>query len=380
MSDRLVRLLAYEWLAVPLGLAVAAVALLDLPLSVRALLVLIGAALAVGGIAHLLRLRAARRRFPAPGRLVDLGGFCVHLLAEGDAKGTLPVVLFGGGHSAGLTMAHLHRALRSTTRSILIDRPGTGWSDTGSFPRTTAREADEIVAALERAGEAGPFVLAGHSFGGLLAANIARRRPDLVAALVLLDATPLDALVYGPRLAAIRHMRRDAFRTGLARLVGLDIDLHRRRLERTPGYAQATAAFEHALGDDLTTLRGIELSAGARFADWSILRELDGPHLAGVGWDTVVYDGDLGDTPLWLVAPGSAEEVAAEPELGAAGGADGARLLRFFQLVRERYLAASRDARRIVTPPGSTHQFVYEHPDFVADVLRDAVRSRGSPA
>jgi pimeloyl-ACP methyl ester carboxylesterase len=77
----------------------------------------------------------------------------VHVLAEGQARdGRPPVVWFAGGHAGGFAMHHLHRAFRGETRSILIDRPGTGWSDAGPFPRTTAREADEMVLALERAG------------------------------------------------------------------------------------------------------------------------------------------------------------------------------------------------------------------------------------
>ena len=97
--------------------------------------------------------------------------------------------------------------LRKEARSILIDRPGTGWSDPGPFPRTTDHEAGEVLAALEAAGEEGPFVLAGHSFGGLLFAAVARRSPRSVAALLLLDATPPDTIVYGPPIPGLARMR-----------------------------------------------------------------------------------------------------------------------------------------------------------------------------
>ena len=151
----------------------------------------LGGLLGLASIKHLWALSRARRATPPPGRLVDLGGYRMHVLAEGQARDGRPaVVWFAGGHASGYAMHHLHRAFRGETRSILVDRPGTGWSDTGPFPRSTAREADEVVRALQLAGEQGPFIWAGHSFGGLLAANIARRRPDLMHLLVLLDPTP----------------------------------------------------------------------------------------------------------------------------------------------------------------------------------------------
>lgn len=380
LQDWVARILSREWIAVALGalLGAAGYGLVRTGFSLAAVLpvLVVAAALVAGGLTHLVRLARARRRFPPRGRLVDVAGTRIHLVAEGDAAGALPVVWFGGGHSAGAAMDHMHRVFRGETRSILIDRPGTGWSGTGAFPRTTAREAEEMVAALDRAGEQGPFVLAGHSFGGLLAANIARRYPERVARLVLLDATPLETLVFGPRLAAIRDMRRDALGTALLRLLGFRADLQRRRLLAGPAGRAAIEDHETRLGEALVASKGIDVGAGARLAEWSIYRELLGPHIGTCGWETVVYDGDLGDMPVWVVAPRSAEEVAADPQIGQAGG-EATRMVNFFARSRERYLATSSQSRRIFAPPGATHNFVYEHPDFLIETMREAVR-RGS--
>lgn len=366
-----------EWLGLAIGALLSVAALLlwsaQAPIWTALLLGILALLFALGGSLNLARIARARRRYPPAGRLVDMDGYRIHLFAEGEASDALPVVWLGGGHSAGIAMQPLHDALKGQTRSILIDRPGTGWSDTGPIPRTTAREADEIVEVLARAGEKGPFVFAGYSFGGLLAANIARRHPQQVARLVLLDPTPLDTIVYGPRLGAIREMRRDALATALACHLGLAINFQLRRARRIAAHAAATSAFEQALGPALDRLKGREVGAGPRIAEWSIYRELLGPHVASCGWETVVYDGDLGDMSLWLVAPGTSDEVADTPEVVAAGG-EAARMFRFFQLTRERYLAASRNARRVYAPAGSTHQFVYQNTDFVIETMREAVR------
>jgi pimeloyl-ACP methyl ester carboxylesterase len=357
------------------GLALAAPDALRAPLF--ALGVALGLLLGGAALRQLWTLSRARRTTPPPGRLVDLGGYRVHVLAEGSVRpGRVPVVWFAGGHASGYGMHHLHRAFRGETRSILIDRPGTGWSDTGPFPRTTAREADEVVLALERAGEKGPFIWAGHSFGGLLAANIARRRPDLVHLLVLLDPTPLETIVFGPRLSALKDMRRGAWLGGLAQLFGLNLqERHNARMAQVPAYKQAMEATQAVLGPEVAAASAVQANAGHFFAQASIYSELSPEGVAAVAWDTVVYDRDLGDLPVWLVGPKDDEDgdIALLPEARTGGDANARRMFRFFAATRERYLATSTRSRRVVAPKGSGHNFVYEIPDWTIAVMREAI-------
>jgi pimeloyl-ACP methyl ester carboxylesterase len=338
---------------------------------------LLAALLAIASLRHLFKLAGARRTHPAPGQMIDLGGYRVHLLAEGAVRdGRPPVVWFAGGHASGYSIHHLHRAFRSETRSILIDRPGTGWSDAGPFPRTTAREAEEMVLALERAGEKGPFVWAGHSFGGLLAANVARQRPDLVHTLVLLDPTPLETIVFGPRLGALKDMRRTAWLGGFAQLFG--VNLHARqdaKMRKTPAYAKAMDATMAVLGPEVVAARAVEANAASFFTQASIYSELTPEGVAAVAWDTVVYDRDLGDLPVWLVGPrdDTDGDIAVLPEAQSGSAENAQRMFRFFAATRERYLATSTRSRRVVAPKGSGHNFVYEVPDWTISVMRDVI-------
>lgn len=337
------------------------------------ILLLAAAALAAGSLRHLVAQRRIAREFPAPGCLVDAGGFRMHLLAEGKADGRATVVLLPGGHGAGAAMHHLHRALRGDTRSILVDRAGTGWSDAGPFPRTTAREAEETVAALTNAGEPGPFLLIGHSFGGLLAANIARRRPDLTAGVMLLDATPPDTITYGPRLGALRQMRRDALVAGIARLFGIDYDPSERRMAGNPQVDRIMRTYEACIGPAWPAYRALGRTARSYFASASIYRELTPAGMANAAWETVVYDGDLGALPVWLVAPQDLIETQELPELDAAGASEALRMQRFFARNRERYLAVSSRSERVVAPKGSGHNFPYEAAEFTIATIRRAL-------
>jgi pimeloyl-ACP methyl ester carboxylesterase len=335
--------------------------------------------LAAASLRHQFALARARGAHPAPGQMIDLGGYRVHLLAEGEAReGRPPVVWFAGGHASGHSIHHLHRAFRGETRSILIDRPGTGWSDAGPFPRTTAREAEEMVLALERAGEKGPFVWAGHSFGGLLAANVARRRPDLVHMLVLLDPTPLETIVFGPRLGALKDMRRTAWLGGFAQLFGVNLlERHNATMRKTPAYAKAMDATTAVLGPEVVAARAVESNSAFFFTQASIYSELTPEGVAAVAWDTVVYDRDLGDLPVWLVGPrdDTDGDIAALPEAQAGGAENAQRMFRFFAATRERYLATSTRSRRVVAPKGSGHNFVYENPEWTIGVMREVICS-----
>lgn len=388
MRNLLLSLLSREWAGLPLALIVGllfAIAALATEGLFRSALFLLGAfaliLLTVASVRHLLVLSATRRAYPPPGRMVNLGGYRVHVLAEGQAREGRPaIVWFAGGHTGGLAMHHLHRATKTETRSILIDRPGTGWSDVGPFPRSTAKEAQEVILALEHAGEPGPFIWVGHSFGGLLAANVARRRPDLVHTLVLLDPTPLETIVFGPRLSAIKDMRRTAWMSGLAHLFG--VNLQRRaeqQLNKSPAHQRVTRSIEQVLGPEVIAARCLEARAGTCFSNASIFDELTPEGVAACAWDTVVYDGDLGDLPVWLVAPKESldADIAALPEAQYAQASCAHRMMRFFAATRERYLATSTKACRIVAPSGSGHNFIYEEPEFTVAVIRELLEKTG---
>jgi pimeloyl-ACP methyl ester carboxylesterase len=387
--DTVLSLLSREWAGLLVAIFMVLATLLVSTLTQRGgtLILSLGltmaAILALASLRHMAVLAKARRDYPPPGRMIDLGGHRVHLLAEGPLRqGRPPVVWFAGGHASGYAIHHLHRAFRGETRSILIDRPGTGWSDVGPFPRTTARESDEMVLALERAGEKGPFIWAGHSFGGLLAANIARRRPDLVHTLVLLDPTPLETIVFGPRLSALKEMRRSAWLGGCAQLFGLNLAKRdEAKARRNPAYAKAIDATRAVLGAEAAGVRNVEANAGHFFAQASIYRELSPEGVAEVAWDTVVYDRDLGDLPVWLVGPQDDVDgdIAALPEAQHGDAANAQRMFHFFAATRERYLATSSRSRRVVAPKGSGHNFVYEIPDWTIGVMRELICADDTP-
>ena len=98
------------------------------------------------------------------------------------------MILEAGLMSTVMSWTGLQQRLAAQYHVVSYDRAGLGWSDLGPMPRTADRIAYELHALLERASIAPPYVLVGHSFGGLMAPNFAARYPNEVAGLVLIDA------------------------------------------------------------------------------------------------------------------------------------------------------------------------------------------------
>ena len=127
-----------------------------------------------------------RRAFPAPGRLVDVGGYALHLHCQGE--GTPAVVLDASQPATVSSWVHLQPIVAERTRVCAYDRAGAGWSERGDRPRDMAAMADELAALLAAAQEPGPYLLVGHSWGGGVVRLLAARPGADVAGVVLVEA------------------------------------------------------------------------------------------------------------------------------------------------------------------------------------------------
>lgn len=115
----------------------------------------------------------------------DVGG--PRLLLHQSGGGSPAVVFLPGGGTVGLDYLNLQERAAALSTSVVYDRAGTGWSDRVELPRTSAQVTDELRELLRTADVSAPYLLVGHSLGGLYARNYAQLFPDEVAALLLLD-------------------------------------------------------------------------------------------------------------------------------------------------------------------------------------------------
>ena len=162
-------------------------------LQAAGLLIAVAAALLVGAGAIWERVerRRAVRDFPAPGRLIDIGGRRIQI----DCRGTGgPTVVFeaGFGINGSLAWTKVHDDVAKFTRACAYSRAGIIWSDDKGGPHDGVGIARDLHATLAAAGESSPFVLAGHSLGGPYITIYTKLHGDEVAGLVYVDASHPD--------------------------------------------------------------------------------------------------------------------------------------------------------------------------------------------
>ncbi|BDM69337.1 hypothetical protein HEK616_28240 [Streptomyces nigrescens] len=135
---------------------------------------------------------------PPLGRLHDIGGGRRLMVYRSGAGGPTAVFLAGVGLMS-LDYLNIHHRVAELTTSVLYDRGGNGWSHPAELPRTAAEVTDELRELLQTADVPGPYLLIGHSLGGAYARHYARRFPDDVAGLLLLDPFHEDMATRAPR-------------------------------------------------------------------------------------------------------------------------------------------------------------------------------------
>jgi pimeloyl-ACP methyl ester carboxylesterase len=127
------------------------------------------------------------RAYPAPGRMIDVGGYRLHLNCVGTGTPTV-VIDAGWGDSSVSWSSRVQPAAATTARVCTYDRAGMGYSEPGPLPRTAERFARELHALLDGAGVPGPYVLVGHSAGGLAVRVFAHEYAAEVAGVVLIES------------------------------------------------------------------------------------------------------------------------------------------------------------------------------------------------
>ena len=129
---------------------------------------------------------ADRRNFPPPGNLIDVGGFKMHIYCAGEGSPTVILETLSGGTSS--YWGWVQPDVAQGTRVCVYDRAGRGWSEADPEPMTLERTVRNLHTLLTNARIDGPYVLVGHSIGGIYVRQFAAEYPEEVAGMVLVDA------------------------------------------------------------------------------------------------------------------------------------------------------------------------------------------------
>jgi pimeloyl-ACP methyl ester carboxylesterase len=272
------------------------------------------------------------------------------------------VILDTGLGDSSVNFHPLQESIAELTRVCSFDRAGYGWSEPGPEPRTSQQIVDELATLLDTAGESGPYVLAGHSFGGLNMILFAAEHPDDVAGVVLIDSShpeQTEALAEVPEILAVQD----------AEIAGLS-DLAAAIEAGEVGPADVVANAPAALPDDLkqtwAELFAQPASLNTAVAEYAEL---------ATSMSQVADNGSLGDIPLVVLAQGQGLDAVLPAEALESLGLTPEVLERYDEIWRglqEDHVTRSTDGTLVVAE-NSPHYIYFEEPEVVTTAIEDLV-------
>ncbi|MCB9682889.1 MAG: alpha/beta fold hydrolase [Alphaproteobacteria bacterium] len=299
-------------------------------------------------------------RVPMDGERVDIGDGSLHLRCVGE--GTPTVVLIHGLGGSAEQWRRVQDRLADLTRVCSYDRAGYGWSDSGRADARSERHAEDLDRLIDAAPLPTPLVVVGHSLGAFVARELRARRPDDVAAMVLVDGAHPSQLSPSCTPACLpRPMREPFFRlyeilptagrlgplrlgvwTGVLPLLGDRGDLDGRTWRRL-----TESVLRHQALD----------TASAEAAAWSASAD----HVANLP--------GLGDLPLVVVH--------AEKPFGHSPGVDEADVTHAWETLQEDLANLSTRGQRVEVWGATHHSLLFDDHDAapVELAVRHAVRT-----
>ncbi|GAB4528953.1 MAG: alpha/beta hydrolase [Anaerolineae bacterium] len=317
--------------------------------------------LAVLGVVYQSMMSAAdRRNYPPAGEVIDMGGYDLHLLCEGTGSPT--VVLIPGAGDIAQIWEPVQNIVQGDTRVCSYDRPGLGWSDFApDGEQTIASQMTILHDLLEAADEEGPYIVVGHSIGGVMARTFATAYPDETVGVVLVDSSiegqfsvlPSQIGESNQNAGLIFTFCRFVSPFGIPRLLGL-------------GTARANAF-------DLLS----EDAQAAIAATFHQTRGCAALQRDGAVADDVLYTGEpaesLGDIPLIVITRGLAEQDV-DPGVRYSSG-----MITTFTETQEIWLEIQADllelstnSRQIIAEE-SGHYVHTTQPQLVAEAIQSLI-------
>lgn len=310
------------------------------------LLLILGALLAWAGASAKATLA---KQVPAPGQLVDVGGYKMHLYCTGQGSPTL--LMDAGNNEFSTTWAAVQPELQLLTRVCVYDRAGFGWSESSPFPRTSETMVKELHTLLVNANIKGPYVLVGHSFGGMNMRLYAQRYPAEVVGLVLVDSAHEAQTLRVPALQNAAAPLLDQFRVlallnsfGLLALSPEDIPSRElpdealaqyRAILATSRYFETAIAETEALEQSFAEVRAAQITT-------------------------------LGDLPLVVISRGLSDPLPGFSE------AEAQQYEEAWQVMQSELVALSTNSRQIIAEQ-SGHYIQLQQPQRVIEAVKQVV-------
>ena len=289
------------------------------------------------------------KKYPAPGQLVDVGGYKLHINCTGQGNPT--VILEAGQGDYSLIWAYVQPEIAKTNRVCSYDRAGYGWSEPSPYPRTANAEMEELHTLLVNANVRGPYLLVGHSLGGMLVRVFAHNYPDEVVGMVLVDSFHEERPIRNPKLTKLNQNAAKQFR-----LLAL--------LSSTGIMALAPQSIPNRGLPDNEYAQFQAITATTGYFNTFIAEIFAVPESAAEVLTLNITS--FGNLPLIVISPGHGDTVASFSDI------ENQQLWAAFQVQQSELVALSTVSKQIIAEQ-SGHDIQFDQPDLVIDAIREIV-------
>lgn len=317
-------------------------------ISIVMLIVLI---LVIGtGVAGAIAKANLARQYPAPGQLVDVGGYKMHINCTGHGSPT--VILEAGRGGSSIDWALVQPEVAGFARVCSYDRAGYGWSEPSPHPRTAIAEVKELHTLLVNANIQGPYVLVGHSLGGMLVRVYAHNYPSEVVGMVLVDAVHEEKTIRLPELTKLELDRAGQQFRFLALLNSTGIMALAPQSIPNPGLPDEAYAQYQAI---LATTGHFEMYLAEMNASEASSAEVRAMKITS-----------FGDLPLIVHSAGRWDTIS------LLSDAENQTIWKELQMLQSELAALSSNSKQIIAEQ-SGHNIHLDQPDLVIDAIREMV-------
>ena len=312
-----------------------------------------------------LSMLSQSKKHPAPGELVDIGGYKIHLITAGKDKKGPTVVFFHGAGDIALNWNLVLPKVGKFAKAVAIDFAGEGWSEHG-HGLALNQQVYDTYQALKKAKLNGPYILVGHSLGGIQANLFASEYKEEVLGVVMVDATHPDVVlkIFNRKT---KKMERKRMR--------LTANEPIKKIITTPILKpKETKSFKGRkdFGDRLNKFsdRDKELFNWIyNEREWTYVKGQNNTYEAEIFQDMYVNQEKytLGDIPLIVISGGNKRE----PEGDANWSSE--QLVKHRDSLQKDLLKLSTKSKQIIAKK-SGHNIHIDEPDLVVKVIKKLVR------
>jgi pimeloyl-ACP methyl ester carboxylesterase len=284
-------------------------------------------------------------KYQAPGQLIDVGEFKMHINCTG--VGSPAVILVSGLDDFSITWSLIQPEIAKTTRVCSYDRAGVGWSEESPNSRTSENLVKELHTLLMNANVEGPYVMVGHSFGGALIQLYIYNYPDEVVGFVLVDAAPVNLFVRIP-----------SWRNIIRRKIGIF-----RALETMSSFGLLALSPENISNRDFPEEASSQFQAISSATDYYKITIAENKMLeTNLAEIKAMHITSFGDLPLIVLSRGTRDMMLGLPE------AENGQAHQAWNEMQSELLELSSNSRQLVAEK-SEHFIQLQQPQLVIDAI-----------